>query len=103
MFEIMFGHFVTNEIVFEACGTFKAIHKAEEHLAREGYTVGPMCCNEPIGFAKDMDYIAKWRNIDPSDYPRLNGVIISDDFREGSVKIIYLKGAELFDAPRIVT
>ena len=85
----MFGHTVKDEIVFEACGTFKAIHKAEDRLAREGYTTGSMCGNEPIGFAKGTDYIAKWRNIDRSEYPKLDGVIVSDDFREGSVKIVY--------------
>lgn len=100
MFEIMFGRFVVDEIVFDACGTFEAIHQAENHLAKEGYTVGCLCNNEPMGFAKGVNYVAKWRNIDPNDYPRLNGVIISDDFREGGVKIVYFAPSELFDTPK---
>jgi hypothetical protein len=52
-----------------------------------------MCCDLPIGFAdkERYDYVAKWHNLDKSDIEKLDGVLLSDDFREGSVKIVTFK------------
>jgi hypothetical protein len=50
-----------------------------------------MCRTEPIGFA-DADvvgYVAKWYNIDREDKGKLDGVMASDDFREGGVTIVF--------------
>jgi len=79
-------------------GAFVAINKARERLQKEGYIIGSMCLDEPIGFAKkeETDYVAKWRNIPTREYPRLAGTITSDDlkgtrrgFRDGHVTINY--------------
>lgn len=77
---------------FPAAGTFQAFYNAEARLRDLGYTIGSMCRNEPIGFADDdvYGYVAKWYNIDVSDRLKLDGVMISDDFREGSVDILFL-------------
>ena len=75
---------------FEAAGTFKAIHAAEKYAKAEGYNVGSMCRDMPIALSKEAEYIAKWRNIDPSEYLLLGGVLLSDDFREGSVLFVEL-------------
>ena len=83
------GRRIKKIINFEACGTFGAITKAEEYLKKRGYTVGSMCHNLPIGFAKGYKYIAKWRNIPPSEYYKLDGILVSEDFREGGVQILF--------------
>jgi hypothetical protein len=50
-----------------------------------------MCRTEPIGFADAdvVDYVAKWYNIDREDKGKLDGVMASDDFREGGVTIVF--------------
>ena len=77
---------------FPAAGTFQAFYNAEARLEELGYTIGSMCCNEPIGFADDSkyNYVAKWYNINTEDRLKLDGVMISEDFREGSVNILFL-------------
>ena len=76
---------------FTSTGTFTAIREAEEYLRENGYTVGSMCRNEPIGFAdaENYKYVAKWYNINVEDRKLLDGVIISNDFREGNVQILF--------------
>ena len=72
-------------------GTFASVSEAEKRLREMGYTIGSMCRDEPIGFAcnEKYNYIAKWYNIDPSDRKKVDGVMISTDWREGSVDIIW--------------
>ena len=80
--EIKEGHY------YPASGTFGAIDKARAFARKKGYTIGTMCCDEPIGLAKDVPYISKWRNLG-ADAARLDGVIIPDpEFREGGAAII---------------
>lgn len=70
---------------FPATGTFEAHSAACKFLKERGYDVGSMQRGAPIGIAKDAD-ISKWRNLGP-DVRNLDGVMVSDDFREGSVTI----------------
>ncbi len=70
---------------------FKNIHTASDRLRDEGYSLGSMCRDEPIAFAKGERYIAKWRNIGYEDYPKMDGVLMSSDFRNGEVTIVYFK------------
>ena len=74
---------------------FSAHSDAEHYLTERGYTIGSMCRDEPIGFAKDVAYIARWRNIDESEYSGLDGVIICDrglGFREGINTVFFFAG-----------
>jgi argonaute-like protein implicated in RNA metabolism and viral defense len=74
-------------------GTFNSVYVAEDKLRKMGYVIGSMCGGEPIGFA-DADkynYISKWRNMDREDQNKVDGVMISSDWREGSVEIIWFK------------
>jgi hypothetical protein len=73
-------------VVFEPCGTFGAIGKAEKYLKEKGYVLGSMCRDMPIGFAKESKCsgIAKWRNLSDEDIKQLNGCIKPQpEFREG--------------------
>jgi hypothetical protein len=80
---------------------FKAISEAEQYLRQKGYTIGSMCGDEPIGFAKadKINYVAKWRNIPRGDYKKLSGIMIPfkhddkprDGFRDSWVKILFFR------------
>jgi len=80
-------------------GAFTAITKAENQLRDEGFHVGSMCGDAPIGFAKgNYNYIAKWRNIPEDEYFKLSGIITVNDlkgtrhgYRDGHVTINYFK------------
>lgn len=71
---------------FPATGTFEAHSAACKFLAENGYSVGSMQRGAPIGVAKGDADISKWRNLG-EDVRDLDGVMVSDDFREGSVTV----------------
>jgi len=85
------GRDVIKKVNIKVEGTFASVSEAEDRLRKMGYAIGSMCSDEPIGFAcnEKYDYIAKWRNIDPIDRKKVDGVMISNDWREGSVDIIW--------------
>ncbi len=80
------------ETVVES-GTFSSFYMAERKLKIMGYITGSMCGSEPIGFAdsEEYNYIAKWRNIGIEERNKLDGVMISDNWRDGIVQIIWFK------------
>jgi len=82
---------VVETIEFQSTGVFTAVGAAERKAKELGYTVGSMCRDEPIGLARNVEYIAKWRNIDPIDRNRVEGGLLSDDFREGDVILAILE------------
>lgn len=73
--------------VFENTGDFAAINAAEKWCADQGYTVGRMDGDNPIGIAKGVNYISKWHNFQPGDTERLGGRITSRNFRDGPVTV----------------
>jgi hypothetical protein len=89
--ELYLGRKVLYTEKFPAEGTFKAYWAAEERLKDLGYSIGSMCRDEPIGFAdgSKYSYIAKWYNISKEDKKKLDGVLISSDFREGGAQILW--------------
>lgn len=75
---------------FEPDGTFGAITNARTWLKEQGdYTIGSMYFDKPIGFAKGMSHITKWKGVSPSEWKDLDGILVSDDFRESGVKILF--------------
>jgi hypothetical protein len=74
-------------------GTFASVHEAEKRLRTMGYIIGSMSGNQPIGFADgdQYNYISKWYNMTSEEHNKLDGVMISSDWREGSVEIIWFK------------
>ena len=68
---------------FESTEDFTAVHQAEMFMDRNGYKIGSMCRDEPMACAKDVSYIAKWRNIDHAEWPKVQAVIVSEDMRNG--------------------
>ena len=74
-------------------GTFTSVSETEDQLRKMGYTIGSMSGNQPIGFAcgEKYGYISKWYNMTSEEHNLLDGVMISNDWREGSVDIIWFK------------
>jgi len=72
---------------------FTAVSRARDYLKSNGYTIGSMCRDEPIGFAPAEEYgcIAKWYSLSPSDRDKLTGILKSNDFRNGDVELVLLK------------
>lgn len=68
--------------------SFDAVNAAREYAKKLGYNIGSMCSDAPIALAKGMDYIAKWYNIDRSEWPRIQGLLLSEDFRDGKVTFV---------------
>jgi hypothetical protein len=81
---------IVHAVDFPANGTFQAFYEAERHLKDLGYSVGSMCRQEPIGFAYDANYVAKWYNLSKEDKTHLDGVMLpQDEFREGGAIILF--------------
>lgn len=67
---------------------FDAYYTAEKYVIDNGFHQGSMCGDEPIAIAGDnIGYIAKWRNINPKEYPKMSGVMVSNCFRTDCVAV----------------
>ena len=81
-------------MLFKSTGqSFKSFYEAEDTAKEFGFTVGSMARNEPIGIAKAsaVDYVAKWYNIPSEARKELDGVLLSTDFRDGDVELVFFK------------
>ncbi len=85
------GKTVNHMMVFQASSqqSFVALRQAEQALRERGYSYGVLCGDEPVALLNTRGRrIAKWKNIDPSEYPLLDGMLVSDDFRDGNVSLV---------------
>lgn len=85
------GRPVEKRITCKEKGTFSSYHEAREWAKENGYSEGSMARTMPIGLMKGDFDISKWYNLSQKDIAGLDGVIISNDFREGQVEIIIFK------------
>ena len=87
------GREIETKVTFPAAGTFVAIGNAKSFLKKKGYILGSMQRGNPIGFIKgsDCEYISKWDNMTGAEHKQLDGVILSDRFRESDVTVIFFK------------
>ena len=85
------GREIESRQTFKVKGTFDSFYKASEWVKDNGYSQGSMARTMPIGLMKGDYDIAKWYNLDKEDIKGLDGVMISNDFREGEVEIIIFK------------
>lgn len=73
---------------FYTPGTFASYYSATQWCYENGYSAGSMCKGLPIALKKGDYNIAKWHNLTDSERNDVDGLLLSDDFREGSCKII---------------
>ena len=85
------GREVIKKVNIKVEGTFSSVSEAEKQLREMGYRIGSMSGGQPIGFAcgEKYNYISKWYNMNTDEHNLLDGVMISDNWREGSVDIIW--------------
>lgn len=89
------GREIVEEYIFPAHGTFQAMWEAECWLKQRGYSYGSTCKDRagfgdmPVAIVKGAyDLPQKWKNFTKYDIDQVDGVMLSDDFRNGSVKIL---------------
>lgn len=84
------GRLVKEQKTFEVKGTFKSVYAAQSWIEEKGYSEGSMCGPMPIALQKGLiyDLPEKWKNMDDQDKEAIDGVMISQDFREGAVTVI---------------
>ena len=86
------GRPIEKRIVFDEKGTFDSYNTACRWLEANGYSHGSMARNLPIALLKGKNLsIPKWGYLDKQDIAALDGVLVSDDFREGQAEIIIFK------------
>ena len=73
--------------VFDQTGDFEAYNAACSWLKEQGYSVGRMQREEPIGVKKGDWDIAKWRNLSQVDIAGLDGTITGDSKRTGPITV----------------
>lgn len=73
---------------------FGAVTQAEDYLEAAGYSIGSMQSDNPRALVKGKLRIAKWWNIDREEYHRIDGLMLSDDYRTGSVLVVLFKASD---------
>lgn len=85
------GREVVSRKCFNNKGSFRAYRAAQAYVQDKGYSDGSMARNMPIGLMKGSFSVAKWYNLSELNIRELDGVIVSNDFREGKVEVILFK------------
>ena len=90
------GRTIKSTVNFTSDKDFQAFYHAEEFVKKLGYCTGSMERNAPIGFVKadKCDYISKWRNMTHKEHVKLDGVLLSDNFRHGKVVVVIFNERE---------
>lgn len=78
---------------FKREGVFKSLYEAQGWCRESGYVYGSLCRDLPIALKKGLNFDSynlpqKWKNMDEEDIESVDGVVLSEDFREGSVTVI---------------
>jgi hypothetical protein len=82
------GREVKEEHSFKVDGTFESFYAAQRWCTDNGYEDGSMCSPMPIAIMKgEYNLPWKWKNMTKAQRNSVDGVIDSNDFREGEVKI----------------
>lgn len=85
----LYGKEIKTEVQFEIKGTFESLYAAESWCKKNGYSYGSLARNEPVAIMKgEYEIPQKWYNISDEGRKLIDGLMLSDDFREGSVKIV---------------
>ena len=86
--ETYLGRKVKEKHDFNVDGTFESYYAASKWAKENDYEAGSMDGHNPIALMKGYDYVAKWHNLDRKEREMVDGVMISDYFREKPVTIL---------------
>lgn len=85
----LYGKVVKQELQFDEKGTFQSLYAAQKWCHDNGYSYGSLARNEPVAIMKgEYELPQKWFNISDEDRELVDGLILSNDFREGILKIL---------------
>ena len=84
---------IKQELTFKKEGTFQSVYDAIAWLSENGYSSGAMDGPfNPIAIRKgEWDLPLKWHNFDKEDKESIDGIMTSNDWREGEVKVTLYK------------
>lgn len=86
------GREVKNKITFSVLGTFQSLYAAQGWCHENNYEYGSLCRDKLVAMQLDRyDLPQKWQNMDAEDKAAADGVMVSNDFREGSITIYIFK------------
>lgn len=74
--------------VYAGGSDFEISHAAEACAREQGFNIGPMEGSYPRALSRRAKYIAKWSNIPRSEFPKIEGLILCDDFRNGTEAVV---------------
>ncbi len=74
-------------LTFFEKGTFESMYAANRWCINNGYSYGSTCFRSAVGLKKGDYLVAKWKNLTKQEIDGLDGIMFSDDFREGTVRI----------------
>lgn len=83
------GREIKERKTFYVKGTFESLYAAKAYLQKNGYSEGSLARNLPVGLLKGDYNIQKWYNLSDMDIAELDGVMLSADFREGNVELLF--------------
>lgn len=89
MSEKILGREIKETYTFKEKGTFQSLYAAEGWCSKNGYSYGSLDGHSnPIAIRKGKyDLPQKWHNFSESEKKSVGGIIDSNDWREGEVKI----------------
>ncbi len=67
--------------------SFSANKAATEWLKEKGFSLGTMESDRPRAIVHGHTYVPKWKHLDQDDKDSLDGVAMSDDFRDGDITV----------------
>jgi hypothetical protein len=86
--ETYLGRDVKQKIFFSRKGTFESLYAAQGWCTENGYSYGSLCGQQPVAIMYGpYELPQKWKNMDIEDKFKCDGVIVSNDFREGSATV----------------
>ncbi len=90
MSEKYFNREVKEKKEFKVDGTFQSMWSAQSWLYKNGYCYGSTCAPSPfVAILKGTNYglPQKWKNFNKDDIKAIDGVMVSNNYREGQVTI----------------
>jgi hypothetical protein len=89
---------ILQELTFNEKGTFQSMYAAQGWLRTNGYSYGSGSKNRVTGGDYPTairegayDLPQKWHNFDDEDIESVDGIMTSNDWREGEVKVTIYK------------
>lgn len=80
-------------VEFKKDGDFQSLYSAQEYLNKNGFVYGSLCGDLPVAIVKGKDFSdyklpEKWKNFSDKEKNQVDGIIKSNDFRNGIVVVL---------------